>query len=138
MLYSEFLRGTGCRDNEHNYNLYKELEIIYMNTDCTKEHIYMYGKKLADNSKSEKQLQFEAETNEKIEAHKKEIEYRTADLEYYKGLLEYEKENGQDAESIKRYKNMIKYNRDEIKAQKQRIKELKWIIANCNLDSRED
>ena len=29
MLYQEFIEGTGCRENDHNYQVYKELEIIY-------------------------------------------------------------------------------------------------------------
>ena len=74
MLYSEFVAGTGCRETDHNYKVYKELEIIYMNTDCTKEHIYEMGKKLVDNSKSEAELKLEAEIKEEIEQHKAEIE----------------------------------------------------------------
>lgn len=60
MLWSEFVEGTGCKDTEHNYNVYKELELIYMNTDCTKAHIYEMGKKLVDNSKTEEQIEKEA------------------------------------------------------------------------------
>ena len=24
MLYNEFIEGTGCKDNEHNYNVYTD------------------------------------------------------------------------------------------------------------------
>lgn len=37
MMYSEFIEGTGCKDSKKNYQIYKELEIIYMNSDCTKK-----------------------------------------------------------------------------------------------------
>ena len=59
MMYNEFINGTGCKENDHNYKVYKDLEILYMNSDLTKEQIYEYGKKLVDNSKSEEQINFE-------------------------------------------------------------------------------
>lgn len=137
MLYSEFLEGTGCRDNAHNYNLYKELEIIYMNTDCTKEHIYTYGKKLADNSKSETQINFENERKAEIEYHEREIERHKNDIDFYQILLKYEQENEQNKADMKHYRNMIKYNREEIKAHRVKIREQKWLLKNCNYDSCE-
>lgn len=51
MMYSEFIEGTGCRQNEHNYKVFQNLEAMYINTDMSKEEIYEYGKKLVDNSK---------------------------------------------------------------------------------------
>lgn len=65
MLYNEFIEGTGCKDNDHNYQVYKELEVIYTNTECSKAHIYEMGKKLVDNSKSESELKVEAEVKAK-------------------------------------------------------------------------
>ena len=56
MLFSEFREGTGCKDNQHNHEVYKNLEIMYMNSDMTKEEIYEYGKKLVDNSKTVEEL----------------------------------------------------------------------------------
>ena len=40
MLWHEFIAGTGCRDTENNYQIYKDLEIMYMNSDMSKEKIY--------------------------------------------------------------------------------------------------
>lgn len=41
MLYNEFLAGTGAIDNQANYNEYKRVEQIYMESDhCTKEDAY--------------------------------------------------------------------------------------------------
>lgn len=49
MLYSEFVTGTGCKDNEYNYQVYRDLEILYMHSDHSHFEIYEMGKKLVDN-----------------------------------------------------------------------------------------
>lgn len=49
MLYSEFVEGTGCKENMHNFKVYEDLEVMYDNSNLTKEQIYEYGKKLVDN-----------------------------------------------------------------------------------------
>ncbi len=49
MLYSEFVTGTGCKDNEYNYQVYRDLEILYMHSDKSHFEIYEMGKKLVDN-----------------------------------------------------------------------------------------
>lgn len=126
MLYSEFVENTGCRETDHNYKVYKELEIIYMNTDCTKEHIYEMGKKLVDNSKTEKELQIEAEVKEEIEACKRMIENYKRDIEWKKTCLE---ECGDDKEWAKCLKSEIKYYKSQIKYQRNRINALKWVIG---------
>ena len=128
MMYSEFIEGTGCKDNEKNYQVYKELEIIYMNSDCTKEHIYDMGKKLVDNSKTEEQLKFEAEMKDEIERHKEEIEKIKKEIEWKKQLLEWAKEDG-DKEQIKFARRVIKSYQDDIKYCRNKIKEIKWILA---------
>lgn len=127
MMYSEFVAGTGCRETNHNYQVYKELEIIYMNTDCTKEHIYEMGKKLVDNSKTEAELKFEAEIKAEIELHNNEIiRYKgyISDDEFY---LNYWKEQG-DKDMIKMYRNRINFSKDEIKIHRNKIRELKWVL----------
>lgn len=53
MMYSEFAENVGCRDNEHNHEVFRNLEIMYMNSDVSKETIYEYGRKLVDNSQTE-------------------------------------------------------------------------------------
>ena len=64
MMYCEFVAGTGCKDTPHNYKVFEDLEVMYMNSDLSKEQIYEYGKKLVDNSKTEKELAFEAGNRE--------------------------------------------------------------------------
>ncbi len=128
MLYSEFIEGTGCKANAHNHQVYTELEIIYMNTDCTKEHIYEMGKKLVDNSKSEKELELEARVNAEIEEHKAEIARFKDYIEDNEFRARYWKEQG-DKEMIAFYRNPIKLWKQEIKEHRNQINALKWVLA---------
>lgn len=128
MLYNEFIQGTGCRDTEKNYKVYKELEIIYMNTDCTKEHIYEMGKKLVDNSKSEKELKLERQINEEIEFHKSEIERYKRVLSYDKEMLRIWKEDGNDT-MIFSSKSSVNYDKEQIRYHRNQINALKWVLA---------
>lgn len=88
MMYSEFLEGTGCKQNEHNYKEFTDLEVMYTNSDLTKEQIYEYGKKLVDNSKSKAELEFEAEINEWIERAKRDIEWYKGEIERYQSYID--------------------------------------------------
>lgn len=83
MMYSEFVNGTKCKDNEHNRQVFKNLEVMYMNTEMTKEEIYEYGKKLVDNSKTPEEIEFENEVNARKYELRKEIEERTANAKMY-------------------------------------------------------
>ena len=49
MLFSEFVENVGCKENAHNFKVYQDLEIMYMNSDISKEAVYEYGKKLVNN-----------------------------------------------------------------------------------------
>lgn len=128
MLYNEFVEGTGCRDNEHNYRVYKELEIIYMNTDCTKAHIYEMGKKLVDNSKSEAELKLEAEIKAEIAEHKNEIDRYRRYVDDDTDMLNWWKEQG-DKEMVAMCKNTIKGYKLVIKKHRAQIAALKWVLA---------
>ena len=83
MLYSEFIENTGCKASEYNYQVYKNLEVMYMNSDISKEVIYEYGKKLVDNSKSQAVIEFEESITKKIEEKKKLIEDNKWSIEYF-------------------------------------------------------
>ena len=128
MLWNEFIEGTGCKDNEYNYNVYKELEIIYMNTDCTKAHIYEMGKKLVDNRKSEEEIRIENEVKAEIEHHKAEIATIKKWIEDNQWMLNYWKEQN-DKEMVMFYKNPIKAWKEQIKYHKVQIEALKWVLA---------
>lgn len=139
MLYSEFVTGTGCKDNATNYRIYKDLEVMYMNSDLSKADIYEYGKKLVDNSKSEAEIEAEnkitAEINElkadnaerknRIESRKAEIEREKAYLvgETDKGWIDYCKSN------IKWYKEDIRQQREWIRANNAKIRALKDLLG---------
>lgn len=128
MMYSEFIEGTGCKENEHNYKVFRNLEAMYMNTDMTKAEIYEYGKKLVDNSKSEAELKIEADCKAEIESLKAEIEYRNSEIAYRSDMLKMWEEDG-DKEWIKITKNAIKWEREQIRIAKGKIKGLKWVLA---------
>lgn len=128
MLYSEFVEGTGCKDNEKNYEVYKNLEIMYMNSNMSKAEIYEYGKKLVDNSKSEVELKIEAEVKEKIEEHKKEIAQYKEWIKQNEEMLSYWKEQ-MDKEMVAFYRNPIKYWKKEIRYHRNQISALKLVLA---------
>ena len=113
MLYSEFIEGTGCKDNQHNYKVYKDLEIMYMNSDLSKADVYAYGKKLVDNSRSAEEIEFEKGIKEKIRAYKEDIEMYKRQIEFYEYVDD---------------KNMIDYYKKEIKHNRRKISELNFVL----------
>lgn len=115
MLYSEFIEGTGCRDNDYNYQIYKNLEIMYMNSNLPKSTIYEYGAKLVNNAKSKKELVLEAELKEEIAMEKKNIEGYKKEVEYRQVIDD---------------KRMEKYYKERIKESRCRIKELQFILQD--------
>lgn len=112
MLYNEFIENTGCRDNEQNYNIYKGLEIVYMNTDLSKDEIYKLGKKLVNNGLTKEQQDHNTEIQTQIDALSDVI---ASDQSYL------ERTPFGDKGSIKYYK-------DSIRANKQKIKRLKELL----------
>ena len=125
MLYDEFITGTGCKDNEHNYQVYRNLEIMYMNSEMTKAQIYEYGKKLVDNSKSEKQIQIENEIKSEIESLKSEIDYHRREAERY---TEYANTEPRNSMYYKIYRDDAKRHKDEIRKLKNKIAMLKSLF----------
>ena len=126
MLYNEFVENTGCKENDHNYKLYKRLEIIYMNDDSiTKAEIYEMGKKLMDNSKSEEQIRREAEIKADIESHKETIKTYRKEIKYYQSLIPSET----DYQFLRHYKSSIKWRREDIKRLNSEIKGLRFILG---------
>lgn len=128
MLYSEFIEGTGCKDNEKNFKVYKDLEIMYMNSDMSKADIYEYGKKLVDNRKSERELQIEAEIKDQIKGIKEEIKVNNDLIKYHEEMARYCKEVADD-EMYKWNRRIIKNYKDANKLARRRIWECKWILG---------
>ena len=127
MLYDEFIEGTGCKDNDYNYRVYKDLEVMYMNSDMTKAEVYEYGKKLVDNSKSEAEIKAEAEVKAEIEEHKAAIAQYKEWIKQNEEMMEYWK-HLMDKEMIAFYRNPIKYWKKEIRVHRNQIAALKWIL----------
>ena len=121
MLYAEFIAGTGCKATEHNYKVYKDLEIMYMNSDISKEQIYEYGKKLVDNSLTAEQIALNAEIDKQISEYKDYIEGILIDIGRYEANLALEYE----ANWKRWYKERIKDACKEIKEVKTKIRNLK-------------
>ena len=124
MLYSEFIEGTGCRDNEHNMKVYKDLEIMYMNSDMSKAEIYEYGKKLVDNRESEESLRIKAQWKAEMAEYKETIKGYKNDIEWRKEMLANETEK----EYRDMWKHEIKGRNEEIRRARVRINELKWLL----------
>ena len=123
MLYSEFIKGTNCKDNAHNYQIYKRLEIIYTNDDTvSKADIYEYGKKLVDNSPSEKEVAFRESIKAEIDSHKKDLQDYKEKEKTYKEYLEYDKTD-------KFWKDQLKWVREKIRREKSEIAKLKWVLG---------
>lgn len=121
MMYDEFIKGTGCKDSQYNYNVFKNLEVMYMYTDMTKEEIYEYGKKLVDNSKSAEQLELERKLKVEIEDLKRELAKRKELVNEY---AEYVKADPTDAF----WKDQLRWAKEEARRIRSKIKELKWIM----------
>lgn len=126
MMYSEFIQGTGCKDNEHNFEVFQNLEVMYMNSDMSKEEIYEYGKKLVDNSKSEAELRLEAEIKEEIQHCNHMIELYKSDIAWKEQCI---KEWSDDKEWVKNLKAEVKNYKTQIKTQRNKIASLKWVLA---------
>ena len=124
MLYSEFIEGTGCKDTEKNYKVYKDLEIMYMNSNMSKSEIYEYGKKLVDNSKTEKELQLEQKIKEQITECKEFIKANQHWVDYHTQMARFYKENG-EKESYRHQRDMAQSHKAEIRRLKDMIRFLK-------------
>jgi len=124
MMYSEFIAGTGCKDNAHNYEVFKNLEAMYMNTEMTKAEIYAYGIKLVDNSKSEAELKAEAEIKAEIDELKSSIAWCKREIDYNEKMLGAWEADG-DETMIFHCKNMIKHYKEEVKQSRAKIAALR-------------
>lgn len=126
MLYNEFVEGTGCKDNEHNYRVYKNLEIMYMNSDMSKAEIYEYGKKLVDNSKTVEQIKAENKIKDEIKSLNEQIKYEQEEIAYRKHMNELWSE---DKAMVDWNNNVVRSSKNNIRRMKAEIRELKWVLS---------
>ena len=123
MLYDEFLAGTGCRDNTDNYKVYKDLEILYMNSELSKQEIYEYGKKLVNNALTAQQIAWNEDIDRQIAKYDEQVRYYTGEIEYYKQVIE--RWTGYDDDCVKSGKYQLKRVRREARYYRNKIKDLK-------------
>lgn len=123
MLYDEFLAGTGCRDNADNYKVYKDLEILYMNSDLTKQEIYEYGKKLVNNALTAQQIAWNEDIDRQIAKIQEQVDYYLGEAEYYKQVIAMW--TGYDEDSVKSGKYQLKRVKREARYYKNKIRDLK-------------
>ena len=124
MLYSEFVQGTGCVENDHNFKVYKDLEVMYSNSTLSKQEIYEYGKKLVDNTPSQATLDLIAGIKEQINTHSELIRGYKKDIAFQKYLCE-----GASVDELKERKATIKRYRQLIKQEQNVIASLKWVLG---------
>lgn len=126
MLYEEFIEGTGCRDNSDNFKIYKDLEIIYMNSDISKQEIYEYGKKLVNNDLTEKQKDWNRQMDEAIEDLRSRMEDWKDMLSRDEETRDYWKRQGEEFKDLyKRYREDVRIDKDEIRRIKIEINKYK-------------
>ena len=124
MLYDEFIAGTGCRDTAKNYKVFRDLEILYMNSDLTKEDIYEYGKKLVDNNLTEAQVAWNERIDGEIAEYKGRLETAKANLARYEENRDY---------AVKEFyydKYFIDFWKQAVREEKQTIKNIRGVIKN--------
>lgn len=121
MLYNEFLKGTGCRDTSHNYDVYKRVESLYMFDEAmTKEEAYAIGGLWIDNSLTPAEIEFNARMDEEIACSEWHIKELKADAENYNEQAEYSTPAWRAY-----YKELAKGCRAEIKREREHIRECK-------------
>ena len=123
MLYDEFLAGTGCRDNADNYKVYKDLEILYMNSELTKQEIYEYGKKLVNNALTAAQIAWNEDIDRQIAKIQEQVDYYLGEAEYYKQVIVMW--TGYDEDSVKSGKYQLKRVKREARYYRNKIRDLK-------------
>ena len=125
MMFSEFVNGTKCRDNEHNRKVFENLEVMYMNTEMTKEEIYEYGKKLVDNSKTPAEIEFENEIKLREAGLKAEIREYEEDARQYAAWA---KEEGNKDNALF-WKNQADWKRTLARRAKESLRELRMMFS---------
>lgn len=129
MTYSEFAENVKCRDNEHNHKVFRDLEILYMNSDLSKEEIYEYGCKLVDNSKTAEELEFERNVNNQIDDLKAQLKIILAEEKRYLLFYEADKEElGLSPRAYNWWKEQAKWQKELARQIRNEIRGLQWVL----------
>lgn len=124
MLYGEFIAGTGCKDTPHNYGVYKDLEIIYMNTDKSKADIYAMGRALVDNSPTDGERELIARVREEMNALREEIRDAEADARRLEAYAKTETTR----DGARYWRDGARRSRERARRLKTQLRGLKWVI----------
>ena len=129
MMYSEFAENVGCKDNEYNHKVFNDLEILYMNSDLSKDEIYEYGRKLVDNSKTEKEIEFERNIKSQIADLKEQLKmFRNEEKRYMEYYKEEKEVYGLSARADNYWKGQAKWQRELARQTRVKIKGLQWVL----------
>lgn len=106
MLYSEFVTGTGCRENEHNYSVYERVNRIYNSDDnMTHEEAYEIAKLWIDNSLSAEEEQKNRETEAQIVSLQDDNEQLTREIQEIQQEIRELRERAEQKKHYKRVNN---------------------------------
>lgn len=122
-MYSEFIENVNCKDTEHNYKVYKNLEVMYMCSDVDKETIYEYGRKLVDNSLSKWEIEFNEKVENEIKDCSESIDYNIEKIERYSELLSAASDN-EEAKYFKSIINDLRISNRRIRSRRRELKKL--------------
>ena len=125
MLYSEFIQGTGAKDTEYNYRVYKNLEALYMTNDSmTKADVYKAAAALIDNSETPAEKEIRERLENDIATATEAIAAYNLDIDMYNHYIEIET----DAAMRKFWRGAIKGRRELIKAERAQISRAKFLL----------
>lgn len=121
MMYNEFINGTGCRDTEHNYEVYKRVESLYTFDEAmTKDEAYAIGRLWVNNDLTPAEVEFNAKMDAEIEWSRERIATLKADAENYQEQASYSTPAWRAY-----YKELAKGCRAEIRRERENIREYK-------------
>lgn len=123
LWYKEFIDHAHIQDTDYNYQLYKYLELLYMNDDSISlVCIFKLGRKLVKSNEIEAKIEYKEYVKKQIAEHKLRIEGYERDLIYYEFRL-------LTADDSSYYKRWIELTKRTIDAEHQRIRNLEWILG---------
>ena len=121
MMWNEFVAGTQCRETDHNEEVFKRVEALYMADEAmTKEEAYTIAKMWIDNSLTEEEETHNAKISETIEAQREILEqyegWAKECRERSRSYRERAKEEKEEAEQWKRAADEVRAKIAELEA----------------------
>lgn len=121
LLFRDFVEDLGWEETDHNYQLYKWLELLYMNDNMTnRESIYELGKKLITSDDTEAAMIYKEYIQNQIARQKSQIDDFKIEIEYTERTLPIGNNNRS---------RWVWIAQEAINVTHQRIKDLEWILG---------